>query len=119
MGEIGCPLLCPLTFFSPLQNFKRLLLSYQWTKIQKVAIHFLSKIARNILVIKLSQSTEIFIFFSTPAPMVSALTDIPHYQTSSLIRRNVPPRITSFSAKSCPAYNCIKYKENSPVHEMK
>ena len=40
-----------------------------------MGIHFLSEIARNILIIKLSRSAEIFTL-STLATMVSALADI-------------------------------------------
>ena len=42
------------------------------------------KIARKILVIKLSGFAEVFIF-STPAPVVSVLAYIAHYATSLLI----------------------------------
>ena len=45
-------------------------------KTQSVDVHFLSQIARN-LVIKLSGFAEIFTF-STPAPMVLVLADIAH-----------------------------------------
>ena len=55
--------------------------------------------ARNILVIILSEFAEIFTF-STPALMVSVLAVIEHYATSSLIRRNVRACMTSFSAKN-------------------
>ena len=52
-------------------------------KTQSVGIHFL-RVARKILVIKLSGFAEIFTF-STPAPMVSVLADIANNATSSLI----------------------------------
>ena len=55
---IGYPLLSLLTSLSPFQIFKRLLLSYKWTKIQSVDIYFLNWIVRNLLVIKLSGFAE-------------------------------------------------------------
>ena len=53
-----------------------------------MGIHFLSWIARKVLVMKLSGFAEIFTF-STPAPKVSVLADIAHYAIVSLICRNV------------------------------
>ena len=79
MGEIGCPLLSPLTSSSPLQIFKacNILIGGQKHKVWVF-------IARKILVIKLLGFAEIFTF-STPALVVSVLADIAHYATTSLI----------------------------------
>ena len=50
-----------------------------------MGIHFFFfKIARKILVIKLSGFAETFTF-STPAPVVSVLADMAHYAMSSSI----------------------------------
>ena len=54
-----------------------------------MGIHFFFfKIARKILVIKLSGFAETFTF-STPAPVVSVLADMAHYAMSSSIWHNV------------------------------
>ena len=41
MGEIGCPLLPPLSSLSQLQISIQLYISYKWVKAQRVDIHFL------------------------------------------------------------------------------
>ena len=47
---------------------------YKWTKTQSIGIHFLNWIVKNILVIKLSGFSVIFIFI-TPAPVVTVIKD--------------------------------------------
>ena len=69
-------------------------------KTQRVGIHFLSYIARTILVIVFRICWNFH--FSTPAPMVSVLAVIANYATSSLIWCNVPTCMISFSAKNQP-----------------
>ena len=73
-----------IDFIEPTSEFQTPVTFLFVDKTQGLDIHFLSKITRKNLVIKLSGFAEIFIF-STPALMVSVLTVIVHYATSSLI----------------------------------
>ena len=79
-------------------------------QIHKVWVSF-SKIARNILVIKLLRFPEIFTF-PTPAHVVSGLVDNAHYATSSLIWCYVRTCMTSFSAKNLPRLKLNIIKRN-------
>ena len=75
---------------------------------QSVGIHFLSKIARKILVIKLSGFAEIFTF-PTLALLVSVLAVIVHiYATSSLKSGAVCERVSRHLLhKNLLSLNCI------------
>ena len=73
-----------IDFLEPISDFQTSITFLLVDKTQSVGTHFLNKMARKILVIKLSGFAEI-LTFPTPAPVVSVLTDMAHYATSSLI----------------------------------
>ena len=82
-----------------------------------MGIHFLSKIARNILVINVSGFAEIFTF-STPAPMGFSFADIERYATSSLKWRIVRTYMTSFSAKNSVTLKSVYNKKKIQIFGM-
>ena len=88
-----------IDFLEPTSEFQTHVTFLLVDKTQSVGIHFLSWIARKMLVIKLSGFAEIFTV-STPALMVSVLAVIVHYATSSLIRHKMRTCMASFTAKN-------------------
>ena len=76
-----------IDFLEPISDFQRSIAFLLVYKTQSVGAHVLNKIARKILVIKLSGFAEIFTF-PTPAPVVSVLTDMAHYHMTSRLGVN-------------------------------